>query len=281
MKDEEIQRNLEMIAHEQFRDAGELWPAIRRRMDAQSTTMASKPRKMLWALVPVGVLVAALLAYLGVTMLTPAKTVSAAELLAKAEEAKNTPMTSFHGVVVSEQRTMAGAEWGHTRSERWYVAPNKFREDAYVGIGSSQEGQLLWVSNGESGWSLDTSIGKVHTLTSKERDITFGASSLNAMLGDSFQIQSFYNVQVLGTESVAGRTAYIVDLTIKPSNEWPQGYTPGTGDHVKFWLDSEYFFILKFESYDAEGNDLSRSTHESFEINGAIDPAVFEVSPPQ
>lgn len=268
----------------------DLWPAIHGRLP-QSDTPPLRPRRWLpvrLGLAPLalaGVLVVALLG-IGLMMpstLTQPAPVSAAELLARAEQATsegNAPgMRSFHGVHVAEQRDNATEEFSDARDEQWYLAPNKYRSEAHIRTRAGEEAVLMWVSNGQSGWKYDSSIGEVQPLRPKELKVRFGADTMKEMLG-GVMVKSFYNIEVVGNEQVDGRPAHIVELTLKSANEWPPNMYPSEMARSRLWVDAEAFFIARSQAWDAAGNVLSTSHYESYEINGTVDPDVFNVQPP-
>lgn len=268
----------------------DLWPAIHGRLP-ETDTPQFQPRQrspMRLGLMPLalaGVLVVALLG-LGLlipsTLTQPAR-VSAAELLARAEQATSegnaSSMRSFHGVHVAEQRNNATEEFSDARDEQWYLAPNKYRSDAHIRTRAGEESVMMWVSNGKNGWKYDSSIGPAVPLRPQELKVRFGAASLKEMLGGAM-VKSFYNIEVVGNEKVDGRPAHIVELTLKPANEWPPNMYPSEMARSRLWVDAEAFLITRLQSWDAAGNVLSTSHYESYEINGTVDPEVFNVQPP-
>ena len=265
----------------------DLWPAIHGRLP-QTGTPQLQPRRRspvrlgLAPLALAGVLVVALL---GLGLLLPSALmqpapVSAAELLARAEQTTSKGgMRSFHGVMVAEQRNNAREEFSNAREERWYLAPYSYRSEARITTKAGQVGVLTWVTNGETGWKSDSTIGVVQPLKSKELKSNFGSLNLAKLLSVDL-IKYFYDAQVTGSEKVGGRTAHVVELTLKPEGEWPPNMYPSDMAHVKMWVDAEAFLITRFQAWDAEGNLLSTSQYESFEINGPVDPEVFNVQPP-
>jgi outer membrane lipoprotein-sorting protein len=290
MTKEFVQKVLKEDAESNRTGSSDLWPAIHGRLP-QSGTPQLQPRRRLpvrLGLAPLalaGVLVVALLG-LGLLMpstLTQPARVSAAELLARAEQATSegngSSMRSFHGVHVAEQRNSATEEFSDARDEQWYLAPNKYRSDAHIRTRAGEEAVLMWVSNGKTGWKYDSSIGEVQPLRPQELKVRFGADSMKEMLG-GVMVKSFYNIEVVGSETVDGRPAHIVELTVKPENEWPPNMYPSEMARSRLWVDAEAFFIARLQAWDAAGNVLSTSHYESYEINGTVDPEVFNVQPP-
>jgi hypothetical protein len=98
----------------------------------------------------------------------------------------------------------------------------------------------------------------------------------------SGQMADLYDREVLGTEEIQGRTAWIVDITLKSTH-------PSSGPkasaitiaHKRIWVDQEAFFVLKMLIWDRKNDLISTNEYESFEINTRISPEVFNYSPPQ
>lgn len=266
----------------------DLWPAVHGGLP-QTGTPQLQPRRRsrvrlgLMPLALAGVLVVALLG-LGLLMpstLTQPRPASAAELLARAAASEGTAagMRSFHGVLVGEQRNNAREEFSNVREEQWYLAPHSYRSEAHIRTNSGEEGVLMWVSNGKAGWKYDSYFGTAYPLKPNEVKGNFGALNLEKALSGEMT-KSFYNAEVVGTEKVSGRTAHVVDLTLKPAEQWPPNMYPSDMAHTKLWVDAEVFIILRLQSWDAEGNLLSTNQYEIYEINAAVDPEIFNAKPP-
>ena len=267
-----------------------IWPAMRSQLQEVVTSTWRQPRLRVSPLALAGVLALLLLALgllasatltkLPVTQPAP---VSAAELLAKVEEATNgsgtSTITSFHGVLAGEQRNNSWEEFSQLREEQWYLAPNRYRSEAHFTTPTGEEPVMMWVTNGEKGWRYDSYFGKADPLAESELKWAFGASDVKALLSGEM-VKNFYNLEVIGTEQVGSRTAYVVESTIKPASEWPRDSGPSLMARALLWVDTEYIFILRFQSWDAEGNILSENEYESYELNGVVDPALFDIPPP-
>lgn len=264
-----------------------LWPAMRNQLQ-RADSPSRQPRGLrVNSFALAGVLAAVLLA-LGLfasatlTMTRPAP-VSAAELLTRVEqttaEDSAVGINSFHGVVSGEQRKNSFEEFSHMREEQWYLAPSNSRMETHITGKNGEEAVLLWVTNGRTGWSYDSYFGRAKPLTGKDLKGRFGASSLSVILNGKM-LKSFYNTEVKGSEQVAGRTTYILESTLKPESEWPPNTSPSAAARILAWVDREAFFILRLQAWDSEGNLLSTTAYESFELNGPVDPAMFDAPPP-
>ncbi|HEX8599714.1 MAG TPA: outer membrane lipoprotein-sorting protein [Chloroflexia bacterium] len=265
-----------------------LWPAMRERLQRTTYTVPQERRTpfrlnpfALGVALTLVVLVLGLVASTSFTFTQPTP-VSAAELLTRVEEAADSNaarVNSFHGVISAEQRNSSSQEFSRVREERWYLAPSSSRMESQITGANGEVTVLLWVTNGRTGWSYDPYFGRAKSLTGKDLKGRLGAASLNDLL-NSKMVKGFYNTEVKGNEQVAGRTAYILESTLKPAGEWPPGTSPSEVARSMAWVDTEAFFVLRFEAWDSAGNLLSRSAYESFELNGAVDPAMFDAPPP-
>jgi outer membrane lipoprotein-sorting protein len=288
MSKEFIKSVLSEDADENVPAHANLWPALHERVQ-QATSTSPQGRRMPLRLNPIALgialtlvlLVLGLLASTALTVTQPAP-VSAAELLTKVEQTNQSNavgVNSFHGVLSGEQRNNSAQDFSHVREEQWYLAPSSSRMEAHITSTNGEVGVLLWVTNGKTGWSYDSYFGRAKPLTGKDLKGRFGAASLNDLL-NSKMLKSFYNTEVIGSEQVAGRTTYILESTLKPAAEWPPNMWPSTSARIKAWVDSEAFFILRLQAWDEEGNLLSTNAYESFELNGIVDPAMFDAPPP-
>ncbi|MDQ3705043.1 MAG: outer membrane lipoprotein-sorting protein [Chloroflexota bacterium] len=265
-----------------------LWPAMHERLRQTTYTVRQEKRPpfrlnpfALGVALTVVVLVLGLVASTSLSFTQPTP-VSAAELLTRVEAAADSNaarLNSFHGVVSGEQRNSGSQEFSQVREEHWYLAPGNSRMESHITGGNGEVNVFMWVTNGKTGWSYDPYFGKAMPLTGKDLKGRFGAASLNDLLNRRM-LKGFYNTEVKGTEQVAGRTAYILESTLKPAGEWPPGTSPSEVARIMAWVDAEAFFVLRLEAWDSAGNLLSRSAYESFELNGAVDPAMFDAPPP-
>lgn len=206
-------------------------------------------------------------------------TVSAAEIVAKAEQAATTStVQSFHGILYAKGRNSAGQKFMESTDERYYVAPNSHRSDAIISTSDGQESRLLWVTDGNKPWGYESSSNQVTLFDPDVANPTFGAESLSAKLKQLSS--SFYNATVAGSEPVAGRMAYIIDMTLKPKEQWPANHVPSEAARLKVWVDQGAYFILRLDGWDADGNVLFNEWYKSFEINVPVDPALFSFAPP-
>ncbi len=84
------------------------------------------------------------------------------------------------------------------------------------------------------------------------------------------QILENYDVRFEGAETVAGRPTRIIDVRSK---------FPGR-PHLRIWVDTQSRLILRFERYGPAGALREASAFLSIQLNPALSPDLFTVTPP-
>ncbi len=84
------------------------------------------------------------------------------------------------------------------------------------------------------------------------------------------QILENYHIQFEGAETVAGRPTRIIDVRSK---------FPGR-PHLRIWVDTQSRLILRFERYGPAGALREASAFLSIQLNPALSPDLFMVTPP-
>jgi outer membrane lipoprotein-sorting protein len=214
--------------------------------------------------------------------------VSAAEVIERARSAEG----GFHSFVVTEtaEARAAGAPAGsgRVRSEitRWYEAPGRWRREvASLVIGPDGQAVrgtgLTSVSDGDTVWiyRAGDNVVMVRPFTpdgSAEEigpfpEVTGGLAPLLD------QVTACYTPQLRGRDSVAGRTAFVIDLgrshcpADAEAGAQPAGWT--------VWVDTETYLILKSVQM-LDGTPVYTSTVTNVQYNVPIDPARFAFALP-
>lgn len=257
-----------------------------------------------WSLAGLATAAVLVLVFAGLAtwMLRP-QTVSAQELLDKARAAAADAVAGgvrsfvLTEVTLSHPTARLKAEAGYTSEEqlrtettRWYEAPNRWRIES-KGTALGSDGQELpgkgWqrttVSDGTDVWSYDVLRNAVQvnrlepTMDGKGGVARFGqaASDLDTVL----QRASTCGTPALkGSEPVAGRPAYVIDLG---SSTCPSASAPEMNGPRVIWIDKETFFVLKVVQYSGlDGQLLSTTEVTSVQYNVPGDPARFTFTPP-
>lgn len=236
------------------------------------------------------------------TWLSQPQPVSAQEIIQKAQASLESPSAGgIQSYVLSEIQHMVpfnprvaafgGAEGQQaiqSQSQRWYTAPNRWR-DEYRVTTLTADGKLTnttsytTVSDGAALWQYSPNDG---VLTVNPLDT--GASGAGSMasygvdvqnLDDLFQRASTcYSAKVTGDALVAGRATYVIDMgpSLCPSADAPE-----MNGKLMIWVDKETFFVLKQEQYSTQGNMLIMTSEVlQVQYNVSIDTARFTFMPP-
>jgi outer membrane lipoprotein-sorting protein len=228
--------------------------------------------------------------------------VSAQEIIQKARASLQSPAAGgVQSYVLSEIQHMVplnprmaafgGAEGQQaiqSQSQRWYTAPNRWR-DEYRVTTLTADGKLTnttsytTVSDGAALWQYSPNDG---ILTVNQLDT--GASGTGSMapygvdvqnLDDLFQRASTcYSAKVTGDAMVAGRATYVIDMgpSLCPSADAPE-----MNGKLMIWVDKETFFVLKQEQYSTQGDTVVMSNEvQQVQYNTTIDPGQFTFTPP-
>lgn len=179
----------------------------------------------------------------------------------------------IHGV---QRMEVAGT---NTTSEVWIKPPDKYRAETVGTNGST----MTTVANGTKTWMYNHESG---TVTTTERT---AASNQTFGLGNGAYVEKLldrFEVESAGTGTVAGRDAYVVELT--PSNETDRAIEY---QELRIWIDAEYWYPLKYTMNAAVGDEgtaasdnetvSSTVTFESVEFNTGVDDERFEFTPPE
>jgi hypothetical protein len=203
------------------------------------------------------------------------RAVSAEEIISRAQQAASNPVfKSFHGIKVSHNTDEGQSSTG--RTEEWFLAPKSYCYDLVV-TGENVLRSARCMSGTQGTWYLS------HWDLAMLRDyqtIPFsGSANLdNVASGPGSEL---YDRKVSGTETIHGRTAWILDITLKsplPPTA-PSGFQTSIV-HRRLWVDQEAFFVLKSMIWNGDKELTSTTEYESFEINQTISPEVFNYNPP-
>ena len=263
--------------------------------------------KGLWkASVLAGVLALLVVGALSAYVLTfnPPPSVSAAEILAHADQAADSTslpdIQSFHGIHAFSYRNSVDQPFTEIRSETWFQAPGSY---LYREVTRTADGHETSWYNGTDGMTFYQYVSVLNQLQLRDLDTLpardpstdtlrirlFNPTNLDSLL-DAVRRKTplpqnerseprppyVYEVKLLGSESVLGREAYILDLTFVPGSALQspelQLQVPA---HIKMWVEQQLYAVLRFEAFDEQGRLVQRGTYSSFQINGTIDPSAF------
>lgn len=137
---------------------------------------------------------------------------------------------------------------------------------------------MSMVTDGVTFWNYQSQTGQVTLMDSRmvragANPAAFGAADLQTLLREASR--DVYKASLVGNEQVAGRAAYVVDVTPKPG-----AAVPSNAAHLKLRIDQATFFPLGSEVWDNHDNLLDSQVFTSIELNSSLDPTLFAFSPP-
>ncbi len=195
-----------------------------------------------------------LLVLFALTLFVGCAQMSAEEIAKKIEE-KYDSVKDFRGNL----RFTATSESGNFTIEYEFV----FKKPNKVWMRSEKLGILI-VSNGEKTWVYNEKENEV---------VVMGAKSYGAVDPDYGSVikdmLKRYDVKLLGTGKVSGRDCYVISL--KPKT--------GEGMKVKIWVDKEFWYPLRIESYFGGVKSVAEYSNVSF--NTGVSDEFFNFTPPE
>jgi len=138
-----------------------------------------------------------------------------------------------------------------------FKKPNKMRM-------YNKETGILVVSNGEKMWIYDEKKNEVVVMdVGKYKQVN---PDYGQLVKDMLKR---YDVKLLGSEKVAGRDCYVVQLIPKNNKEV----------EAKMWVDKEFWYPLKIEY--SLGEIKSTMEYLNVEFNTGVSDDLFEFKPPK
>lgn len=162
------------------------------------------------------------------------------------------------------------------KAEVWEKSPNKVRAEILEASEDRFTGTIL-VSDGQQAWYYEPARNQVMVGAPEGMETPLPQEMLAELQDAVQQVLDASDVELLGSETVAGREAYMLLLT--PKEDTDQQVLPGDGA-VTIWVDQEQWFILK-ATY--EGGALGQGGMEvlGFELNPGLDDALFTFQVPE
>lgn len=196
----------------------------------------------------------------------------ASEILAQAERAALTgtsALQSYRGTIQGQKFATAQDRSSATYEQQIaFTAPGKMRLDVTVTGPDGAVGKQLLVSDGTNAW-IYVAEAKVAQPIEPQfvlQNGPFAASTLGAAL-ESFA--KVFDAKQLADEQVAGRAAYVLELTPKlPEMAKQVG-------KITMWLDRETLLQLAAEMRDPSGAPLMRWRFASVSLNVDIAADTF------
>ncbi|NLS45033.1 MAG: hypothetical protein GX969_04765 [Firmicutes bacterium] len=154
-----------------------------------------------------------------------------------------------------------------------HKAPNLTKTE-YLPSSSSTCGLRTIISDGKSTWHYEPSLEvvfhmpEIPSLHDDLKDKNEGGKPNR--IKDIALIKDNYEVSMVSTENLIGRSAYIIEL--KPRHFG--------NPSRKIWVDKEYPFILKTEKYGSDGALSSVSFYNQIEFFPFFDDDIFKLDIP-
>jgi outer membrane lipoprotein-sorting protein len=131
---------------------------------------------------------------------------------------------------------------------------------------------MVMVTNGSTMWMYDPARNRVTKMELRETecgpfDMDY-TEIIRSLLNET-------DLSYEGTESVNGRSAYVLNITPRDETELVQDIT-----NARAWVDCENWMLLGMEIYDPDGNLAVKSEYRDITFNTGIPDSefIFEVS---
>ncbi|MFQ6001085.1 MAG: outer membrane lipoprotein carrier protein LolA [Anaerolineae bacterium] len=140
-------------------------------------------------------------------------------------------------------------------SHHWYQGPTRYRKEWRQVDPPQPDSELLFVMDGEAAWTYNPAKNRV-AIQEADPDLAgilpptyYGAKERLEMINAG----DLYTATLVGTETIAGREAYLLELRPKSSMAVSSSDPDLIIEVEKWWLDVETDFELKYEQYTTEG----------------------------
>jgi hypothetical protein len=300
----------------------DLWPAIYGRISLNrqatrpqtrghqlSALFSSRLGMKLPALAGALALILGTLGMMGFLTLGQPRAASAAEVLARVEQAAMGGATqdirSFHGDYTFRSRHDANGAFFESQRETWFVAPDKYLSQGTMRDVDGREWSWFAGADGKLQYNYRSDMGQLQLYeplpASESGDNRSMMDPLQIYLLEPSDLQTviegarqktrpvdprseprppyMYDAKLAGSDTILGRPTYVIELTLVPGASL-QRTGSQIPERVKLWVDKQIYVVLRTEGWDAQGRVLESSGYVSFEINKSVDAAVFNFTPP-
>lgn len=267
----------------------DLWERVYKRLAKPrrpSLSLRLMERRYLFAAVAAAAVLAVFFA-LTRPGLQPTETVSAQEVIEHLQEVSGNlaavGVRSYEATMESRGLRRTGVElkpetvvW---QRHIWFVAPDKFRQE-------SREIQPLWagserlfVSDGITTWLYTPTENQVII---NEAEAGLGPNQPPTTgLAETVGEGKYYDATLVGTDVVAGREAYLLELRPTFERHVSSSDPDLIEGLVKWWLDKETYFELKMEQYTEDGLLYDSRVYTSIQYNVYLPDDLFTFQIPE
>lgn len=155
----------------------------------------------------------------------------------------------------------AGVKIHGVEQEIHSQAPDKLR---IMVINPPSQRGTLFLANGEEQWECDPYARRALRV-----DLPPPSQVRAQRLQEMDRLGRSLRLQFCGTETIAGRDAYVVKV-----------YTPNGLPVKKSWIDAQTFVTLKTQRFDSEGRVKSSAFFTRINFDPEFGPGLFTFSPP-
>ena len=189
-----------------------------------------------------------------------------ADQIATRMEAKQESIEDFSATMV--MTTSFGGETETMRAKIMTKQPDKSR---FEYIEPAELAGMVMVTNGSTMWRYDPARNRVTKMELRETecgpfDMDY-TEIIRSLLNET-------DISYEGTESVNGRSAYVLNITPGDETELVQDIT-----NTRVWVDCENWMLLGMEMYDPDGNLAVKAEYRDITFNTGIPDSefIFEV----
>jgi hypothetical protein len=245
----------------------------------------------------------------GFLTLNQPRAASAAEVLAQVEQSAKggaaLDIKSFHGDYTFRSRHDVNGAFFESRRETWFVTPDRYLSRGTMRDVDGRERSWFGGTDGKIHYNYRSDMGQLQLYeplpASESGDNRSMMDPLQIYLLEPSDLQTviegarqktrpvdprseprppyMYDAKLAGTDTILGRSAYIIELTLVTGASLQQRGVQ-IPERVKLWVDKQVYVVLRTEGWDAQGRVLESSGYTSFDINKSVDPAVFNFTPP-
>ena len=219
---------------------------------------------------PKGIGIAAVLLVLAAVLNTgcvdQVSEMTADEIAAKME-AKQESIEDFSATMVM---TLSFA--GKTENTQMLMMTKQPDKSRFEYIEPAELAGMVMVTNGSTMWRYDPAKNLVTKMELREAecgpfDMDY-TEIIRSLLNET-------DISYEGTESVNGRSAYVLNITPRDETGLVQDIT-----NIRAWVDCENWMLLGMEMYDPDGNLAVKSEYRDITFNTGIPDSefIFEVS---
>ncbi len=210
--------------------------------------------------------IAAVLMVLAAVLFTGCVEEMTADQIAARMESKQESIEDFSATIV-----MTSSFAGKTENMQMKIMTKQPDKSCFEYIEPAELASMVMVTNGSTMWRYDPAKNRVTKMELREAecgpfDMDY-TESIRSLLNET-------DLSYEGTESVNGRSAYVLNITPRDETELVQDIT-----NIHAWVDCKNWMLLGIEMYDPDGNLAVKSEYQDITFNTGIPDSefIFEV----